>query len=162
MRIDFTSKDTAEYWTAVNDGVMGGRSSGGPTFDNDYMRFDGTINTNGGGFSSIRALMGRGALANTEGVKIKVRTDGRAYKLSLRTGQTFRGRSIAFQAPLPVTDTNSWQEVFIPYSDLKGSIFGRPVSGVTFRKSDAQQIGFIIADGKDGPFRLDVEWIEAC
>lgn len=162
IRIDFTMEDAADYWQTVNDGVMGGRSSGGSRFEDGYLVFEGNINTNGGGFSSIRARMERGALSDTDALKMKVRSDGRAYKITLRTGATFRGRSVAFQAELPETPKGQWADIEIPYTDLEASIFGRPVSGAQFNKSDAGLIGFILSDGQDGPFRLDVEWVEAC
>jgi hypothetical protein len=99
MKIDFDTSAEIRAWRAVNDGVMGGLSSGGPRFDNGQMIFQGVINTNGGGFSSVRSSVPRGALSKSSGIKLRVRTDGRNYKLTLRSSAAWRGRRVSFQAP---------------------------------------------------------------
>ena len=45
---------TTMQWYSVNDGVMGGRSSGSFQVTDGKLRFSGVLNTNGGGFASIR------------------------------------------------------------------------------------------------------------
>lgn len=162
MNIDFSSADTARAWQAVNDGVMGGRSSGGPRFEDGVMVFEGVINTNGGGFSSVRAVVAQGMLAGQTGVTMRVKSDGRGYKLSLRSDALYRGRRVAFQAAVPQTPVGEWAEVAIPFLDLNPSIFGRPLRGPVFLSEEARQIGIILADGKDGPFKLEVNWIKKC
>ncbi len=162
IRIDFQDEDAADYWKAVNDGVMGGRSSGGPRFADGFMIFEGNIVTDGGGFSSVRANMEIGALSEASGLLMRVRSDGRDYKVTLRSSTSYRGRAIAFQAPIPVTPEGEWAEVKIPFSDLEGSFFGRDIPDAKFDKNTAYNIGIILADNQDGPFRLDIQWIESC
>lgn len=160
MKIDFKSETDIQSWRAVNDGVMGGRSSGGPDFGDEAMIFRGVINTNGGGFSSLRASVQPRVLADASGIRLRVKTDGRQYKLTLRSDARIRGRSVSFQAPIEVKTANQWEDVIVPFSDLKGSIFGRAVRSAEFNKEFVQEIGIIIADGKDGPFELKVDWLE--
>lgn len=162
MDIDFADPTEAEYWQAVNDGVMGGRSSGGPDFKDGYMRFEGVINTNGGGFSSLRTYMKPGDLSTATGLQMRLRTDGRAYKVTLRTNVTYRGRRVAFQTAIPKTKKGEWADVFVPFDRLEATIFGRKLRGGNFEPSDVQQLGIILSDGKDGPFRLDIKRIEGC
>jgi hypothetical protein len=162
VKIDFKSPEAAQMWRAVNDGVMGGRSSGGPRFEAGVMIFEGIINTNGGGFSSLRAGLSRGALAGQKAIKMRVKSDGRIYKLTLRSDAFYRGRNVAFQAPLPQTPVSEWAEVTIAFSALKPSVFGRPLSGPIFNPQEARSIGIIIADGKDGPFRLETSQMQSC
>lgn len=162
VKIDFSNSQQIAAWQAVNDGVMGGRSSGAPRFDNGVMIFEGVINTNGGGFSSLRAGVQDGLLSGQTGMKIRVKSDGRDYKLTLRTDAFYRGRRVAFQAPVPQTQLGEWAEVTVPFLDLAPSIFGRPLRGPVFMPEEARQVGIIISDGKDGPFRLEVDWIKSC
>lgn len=162
MQIDFSDPAAFDPWRAINDGVMGGRSSGGPSQSDGFMVFDGIINTNGGGFSSIRRSAEPGDMAGTDGMIMRVRGDGRGYKLSLRTNARFRFRPIAFQAPIPVTSSGEWQNVFVSFDDLRPSIFGRPLRGAEFDVSEVREIGVIISDGIDGPFRLDIAQMRAC
>lgn len=162
VNIDFKSPEASQMWRAVNDGVMGGRSSGGPRFDGGVMIFEGVINTNGGGFSSLRAGLARGVLSGQSAVKMRVKSDGRGYKLTLRSDAFYRGRNVAFQVPLPQTPAGEWAEVTLPFSALRPSIFGRPLSGPQFDPARARSIGIIIADGQDGPFKLEIEQMQSC
>lgn len=160
--MNFETAAEARQWRAVNDGVMGGLSSGGPRFENGKMIFEGVINTNGGGFSSLRSPVQEGVLANASGIKLRVRSDGRAYRLTLRSNAGWRGRRVSFQAPIPLTKAGEWADVEVPFSELRGTIFGRRVRGAKFDKSAVVEMGVILADGQDGPFRLDVDWIADC
>jgi len=162
MRIDFGTGDNIGRWRAVNDGVMGGKSSGGPTISDSFMVFEGIINTNGGGFSSVRRPMELGLLSNSHGFRLKLRSDGRQYKMTFRSDAFYRGRNISFQAPIPTTPAGEWAEVTLPFSGLKASLFGRPIYGAQFNKDQIREIGFILADGQDGPFRIDIRRVEAC
>lgn len=162
IRIDFTADDADEYWGITNDGVMGGLSKGYQRFQDDRMIFEGTLNTNGGGFTLTRAAIQTGSLRGTDNLVMRVKSDGRGYKVRLQTNAFYRGRAIAFEAFLPDTPAGQWTKITIPLKTLKGSIFGRPVSGAEFDASSARSIGFILADGTDGPFALEIEWIEAC
>ncbi|WP_371397038.1 CIA30 family protein [Fretibacter rubidus] len=162
MKLSFKTPSEQQKWGAVNDGVMGGRSSGGPSFNDAHMVFSGVINTNGGGFSSVRRFVEPGVLGGADGINLRVKSDGRGYKLSLRTDAYFRRRSIAFQAPIAATQPGEWETVFVPFDDLQASIFGRPLRGATFDPSKVNTIGIILSDGQDGPFELKVDWMEGC
>lgn len=162
MYVDFGKADMAQQWRAVNDGVMGGLSSGGPSFEDNHMVFEGVINTNGGGFSSLRSAVEHGALADASGIMLRIKSDGRGYKVTFRTDRAYRSRLISFQAPLPATPRGEWADVTVPLDALSGSIFGRPVTGAVFDRTRVREMGIILADGQDGPFRLEVDWIKHC
>ena len=52
--IDFTQPNEYQYWTAVNDNVMGGISTGLFTYDGNVSQFTGELSlANNGGFSSV-------------------------------------------------------------------------------------------------------------
>lgn len=162
MYVNFESPQSIRQWRAVNDGVMGGLSSGGPRFENEYMVFEGVINTNGGGFSSVRTPIVQGELAEAKGLKLRVKSDGRAYKVTMRTDVAYRGRLISFQVPIPLSQKGEWTESYVSFDELNASIFGRSVRGATFNPARVKELGIILADEQDGPFRLDVEWIKSC
>ena len=161
MKMTFDTPEAASLWRAVNDGVMGGRSSGGPEFADGMMVFEGVINTNGGGFSSVRADMELGRLSAMEGLGFRVKSDGRTYKVTLKSDARYRFRPVSFQAQIPTTPAGEWAEVRVPFKALKPSLFGRQLQGFEFNPAKAEEIGIIIADGTDGPFRLEIEWITA-
>jgi len=162
MDMSFDTLQAVSEWASVNDSVMGGLSSGGPRFEAGHMVFEGVINTNGGGFSSIRREVERGELDAIDALTLRVKSDGRAYRLRFRTDARYRGRAISFQADIPQTPIGEWAEVTVPLEGLRASLFGRPIANARFDKSKVWEMGFIIADGQDGPFRLDVDWIKNC
>lgn len=161
MEINFES-ESESGWKAVNDGVMGGKSSGGPSMENSLLVFEGVLNTDGGGFSSVRTPMQPGDLDGAKGLTLRVKSDGRAYKFTMRTNKRNMFRAIAFNTPIPVTPAGEWATVTADFEAVDASVWGRPLSGVEFDPSKVDELGIIIADGKDGPFRLEVARIKAC
>lgn len=162
MKMEMNTADAVYNWRSVNDGIMGGLSSGGPSFEDGHMIFSGVINTNGGGFSSVRANIRENSLANAMGLKFRVKSDGRAYKVTIRTNARYGWREVSFQAPIAAEKQGEWTDVIVPFSDLKPSVFGRPIRGAEFDPAMINSIGIILADGRDGPFKLGVEYVAAC
>lgn len=151
-------------WFVVNDNVMGGLSSGGPAFDASAMTFEGAINTNGGGFSSVRVQLGLGAFDGFTGLQVRARTDDRPYKVILEDALETRDRRVSHQAPLvfegPTDD--GWQIARVNFADLGARIFGREVTSDAFRPDLANQLGIMLSDNIDGQFRVDIDWIDIC
>lgn len=158
----FDTPAAAAAWRSVNDNVMGGRSSGGPRYRDGELIFSGSINTDGGGFSSIRAPLVRGALEGKAGLKLRVKTDGRAYRVTLRTDLSYRGIAVAFGGEIRAPGGGEWSDSVVLFEDLVPTIFGRPLSGAVFEPARAVSIGIIIGDGVDGPFEFAMASIHAC
>ena len=72
---EFAAEPGDIRWRTVNDNVMGGRSRGGYRIEDGALRFRGSTNTNGGGFSSIRSVPKSLAL-NGDGLALRLRGDG--------------------------------------------------------------------------------------
>ena len=84
MMLTMTMDMSAEPWRAINDGVMGGISAGRMVQTEAGLRFEGELSLeNNGGFASVRRVV-EADLAETGGVLLKLRGDGRTYKVSLR------------------------------------------------------------------------------
>jgi hypothetical protein len=158
----FDTATAAAAWQSVNDNVMGGRSSGGPRYADGALGFSGSINTDGGGFASIRAPLMRGILQGANGLKLRVRTDGRAYRVTLRTDLRYRGIAVAFGGEIDAPKPGVWTDATVRFEDLVPTVFGRPVSGAVFEPEQADSIGIIIGDGIDGPFEFAMMSIHAC
>lgn len=160
--IDHSGSDGSNPWQTVNDGVMGGLSSGGSKLIDGRLSFTGVTNTNGGGFSSIRLAIPRGALTGADYLKVQMKRDARAYSMTLRTNARSLGRRIAFRGPILGAPDGAWGDGVLSFEALKASIWGRAVPGAEFDPSEAVEVGLIIYDGKDGPFEIQVKRIEAC
>lgn len=144
-------------WRAVNDNVMGGRSQGEVRINNGQLVFEGAINTNGGGFASIRRPIDPGQLINAQALVLRVKSDDRSYRLILQGSQQYRGRTVSYQADFPQLAQDQWIDARIDLNALKPSVFGRAVPVPALDLSSVWSLGIIIADGIDGPFQLHVE-----
>jgi NADH dehydrogenase [ubiquinone] 1 alpha subcomplex assembly factor 1 len=160
MLTDFTGATPDLGWIVVNDGVMGGRSQGGFVRAGDALDFTGTTNTNGGGFSSIRSREVRLDLGGYEGIRVRVRGDGRRYTWRLTTDARWRGRTIAYRADFE-TRKGEWTVADIPFSRFRPQWRGRMLSGPALDPSRIRGLGLMIYDRKDGPFALRLDSVEA-
>ena len=155
FRIDFS--DSRSSWAPVNDNVMGGVSRGGFTVsDEGTGRFTGQLSMqNNGGFSSARTQIATSALAAYDGVEMRVRGDGRVYKL-LAAPRNSRGSwQMEFRA------TEEWQTTRVPFEDMTLSVRGwRPPNAPTLRGQDVGMLGVLIADKQTQPFSLEIDWIQ--
>ncbi len=154
---DFDTPGEAS-WQVVDDGVMGGRSRGNVVIEQGVLRFTGTLVTRGGGFSSVRADRSVD-LQGYDGLELRVRGGGRTFAVAVDDGTRLGGRTVSRRAPF---DTQTeWTLVRVPFSALRTSVFGQPVSVAPIDLANVKRIGLFILDGKDGPFRLEVDAIRA-
>jgi hypothetical protein len=153
----FDRADEAD-WTVVNDGVMGGRSAGFVTVEDGALRFTGTLVTQGGGFTSLRARRVID-LTGHVGLELRVRGSGRQFEVELDDGVRGYGRSVSRRAPFP--SATEWTLVRVPFSALRSTIFGREVNAPPIDLARIRSVGLYMADGQDGPFRLEIDFIRA-
>jgi NADH dehydrogenase [ubiquinone] 1 alpha subcomplex assembly factor 1 len=143
-------------WSIVNDGVMGGRSAGFVSVEGGTLRFTGTLVTQGGGFTLTRAAR-RVDLTGHVGVELRVRGSGRQFQVELDDGTRRYGRNVSRRAPFATSA--EWTVVRVPFSALKSTIFGQAVNAPPFDPSRVQSVGLYMADGQDGAFRLEVDYV---
>ena len=142
-------------WQVVNDGVMGGRSESGFVNENEQLRFSGTLNTNGGGFASLRSGSQDWDLSMYSVVRLRVRGDGRTYKFRLFVD----GDQASYQADF-ATAVGEWQVLELPIGDFYAAWRGRRLDRPPLAAAEIAAMGIIIADGIDGYFDLTIDWIE--
>ena len=167
-RIEDFGDDSLGRWMVVNDGVMGGRSVGGLQQDGGVVRFAGTINTNGGGFSLIRTATLRSgqplreALSQAAYLQFRIRSaNGRGYELIAEDSSS--PSQVMHFAPISVDDSGDWAEVAVPLTDLEARAFGNPrIDVAPFSLDEVTSVGVILADGLDGPFSLEIDRLIAC
>lgn len=155
---DFADSGSAEDWQTVNDGVMGGRSTGQFAFTQDgSLRFSGTLSLeNNGGFASVRTRPAELPLQLGQTIVARVRGDGREYSLNLYVPR----QRTAFSWRMPFrTVKGEWIEVAFPLDEFVATSFGRPVRGLSLNPADVNGLGFLLGDKQPGPFTLGVDWI---
>jgi hypothetical protein len=159
---DFTAQSDLSLWYPVNDGVMGGRSEGKMSLTDGDLVFEGVLNTNGGGFASIRRRVPKDAMAGAAEIEMELEGDGRGYELILQSDETFRGRAVTYRAQLTGAEHDEPAAVRVPLQNLRPTVFGRSVKAAPFDPAKASEIGIMLADGQDGPFRLKVSRLSVC
>ena len=158
--IDFQHAKEATRWRAINDDVMGGVSRGHLHMEHGIGVFSGeTSLENNGGFASVRREPEAFDLSETAGLLLRVRGDGRRYQLRLRTDRLFDGG--AYRA-LFQPAAGEWQQLALPWHEFEAVFRGRRLEDAPpFDPGAIQQVGLLIADRTAGPFRLEVDWLDA-
>jgi len=153
--IDFSQGDV--IWPQINDGVMGGLSSGRMVAGDGYASFQGTVSfDNNGGFSSVRSRPVVHDLSAFEGLVLKVRGDGKRYGFRLKTDASFDGVSYQVEITPPA---GKWVEIDIPFGDFVPVYRGRAVRDhPPLDPSRIATFGLLISR-QEGPFKIDIETI---
>lgn len=159
--LDFRDQEEIPEWLIINDGVMGGVSTSDIKYiPAGYLKFTGNVSLeNNGGFASFRTQSKLFDLEKYEGIKIRVRGDGKKYSFRLRTDNSYNG--IAYAADFQSIE-NEWQEIEIPFNDFTPRYRGRIILDAReLDKKSIRQLGFLISDKQEGKFALEIDWIKA-
>lgn len=78
---DFVDSSEAEHWFMVNDNVIGGvsKGEGSPTEDSCPLSSGSISLENNSGFASIRSQPTNFDLGGFDGIRIRVKGDGRTF-----------------------------------------------------------------------------------
>lgn len=157
--VNFDNSSQEPRWVAVNDNVMGGRSSGGPEVADGKLEFSGELSlANNGGFSSVRSVGRAFNLSGASAIILRVRGDGRRYQLRLATDARYHGIKVSYGVGFDTT-AGEWTEVRVPLASLNPTVRGSSLQGPPLDASQVQEIGLLIADKREGAFALAVDWI---
>jgi monofunctional biosynthetic peptidoglycan transglycosylase len=159
--IDFLSPGEVEKWESLNDVVMGGVSGSHlELVPGEGAVFEGNVSLeHGGGFASVRTHPREFGLSGCDGVVIRVRGDGRRYRLRLRTDDDYEG--VAYQSSFGTTP-GQWEDVCLPFSAFHPSFRGQDVPHAPpLDPGRIRRFGFMIADRQAGPFRLEIGWVHS-
>ena len=86
--------------------------------------------------------------------------DGRKFQLRLATDARYRGVAVSYSAGFD-TIASEWTDVSLPLATFTPTVRGSILSGPPLETSQIREISLLIADKREGPFALDVEWIGA-
>lgn len=158
---DFTNASSMTGWESVDDVVMGGRSASTLLwYENEGLRFSGHVSLeDGGGFASIRSPVRDYQLDGTSGVGLRIKGDGKSYKLTIRTDTAYDG--ISYQVSFP-TVQDVWEELHFSYDQFIPTYHGTVLSDrPKLEPSLIKRFGFIISEKQEGDFQLQVASIWA-
>jgi NADH dehydrogenase [ubiquinone] 1 alpha subcomplex assembly factor 1 len=156
---DFDTDAACNSWSPINDVVMGGVSYSRFEYAGESTaKFSGTVSLeNSGGFASVRSVPSLYDLGKYAGLLLRVRGDGKKYKMNLKTEATLDG--VQYQAVFE-TQQNVWTEIAIPFSKFVPMFRGVPAQhSPMIDRASICSFGFLISDKQEGPFRVDIDWI---
>jgi len=147
-------------WQTVLDGVMGGLSTGRiAAGEGGTLRFTGELSLeNNGGFSQIRTAVPEGTFAGTTGLVLRVKGDGRSYQCDIRSSQ-LRIMAGGYQSVFK-TKADEWIEVSVPFDQCVANSFGQRMRNApALDAASIESVGITLADKKEGPFAIEIDWI---
>lgn len=159
---DLEDATAINAWRPSHDGVMGGVSTGLPVWTGECVRFSGEVSLeNNGGFAAFRSQRAEPLdLSEFDGLRLRVRGDGRNWKVSLRTGQGRNDHN--WQAPFKTRKGEGWQEVILPFDVFAPSFHGRYArTAKPLDRANIRSLGLQVADEQAGEYRLDLGSFEA-
>ena len=158
--IDFGQDTGGLDWTIVNDDVMGGLSSSSAELTENSLVFKGTLSLeNNGGFASIRSDRGKFDLSNYSTVNIRYRSNGRDFALQLSNSKLFFRPNYKH---IFGSATWEWEIATLKMSDFQEYTMGK-VTGLSINMDKLENIirmSIIISDKKEGPFKIEIDYIE--
>jgi NADH dehydrogenase [ubiquinone] 1 alpha subcomplex assembly factor 1 len=153
--LDPTSPDEPGTWQVVNDTVMGGRSASEVRGVESGLLFTGDLSLeNNGGFASVRRPVPDGLSEGADRFVLRVRGDGKTYKLRARTDGRFDG--VSYERPFD-TVAGEVLDLELPLAEFRPVWRGRTVPGQPELTAAAvRQLGLLISDKQEGTFALEV------
>lgn len=165
LLVDFSAGDEKDQWRIINDGVMGGLSQSRidiiqDSRSNSIAVFQGELSLeNYGGFASVRRAPRDYGIKGCTGISFRVKGDGRTYQFRIRTNNRYDG--VAYSAEFQTT-AGKWLTVKLPIDNFIPTFRGRRVlDAPKLRAENIRQIGFLLGDKRQGPFKLEIDWIKA-
>lgn len=148
-------------WHSVDDVVMGGRSASSFAETADgHVLFQGFVSLDdGGGFASGRAATGGLDLSGCAGIGLRIRGDGKRYRFRLKDDERLDG--VVHQAGFDTRD-GLWRDLRLSFGEFVPTLRGRTAGDAApLDLRRVAQVGLLVADRQEGPFRLEIERIVA-
>ena len=99
-------------------------------------------------------------LSEFSGIRLRLRGDGRQYSWQLRTNAIYRGRELGFWSEFETT-AGEWLVIDLPFADFVPKFRGNKLDVAPPDPAHIGGLGLMIADGKDGPFSITVDSVQA-
>ena len=154
---DFNQKAIITDWVIVDDGVMGGKSAGSFSLNEQgHGVFEGSVSLeNNGGFSSLRYSPERILVQDFTTIALKIKGDGKNYQFRIKSNtEDYYSYITTFST------SGEWQEIQIDLKDMYPSFRGRKLDQANFEKEYIEQVAFLIGNKKRENFQLLIDQIE--
>ena len=151
---NFSSDSNSNEWKIINDGVMGGRSQGSITINEEgHGVFQGTISLeNYGGFSMVQYAFSPLNTNPQNQFILRIKGDGKRYQFRVKTNQSDRHAYVAY-----FTTTGQWQTIKIQFKSMYPTFRGQKLNYPNFPGTQMAEIGYLIGNKKAEEFQLLID-----
>ncbi|MEN0051314.1 MAG: CIA30 family protein [Bacteroidota bacterium] len=159
LKIDFGKDGMGQDWQVINDGVMGGLSTGTINFTDTSLVFKGSVSLeNFGGFTAFKSPFQATNLSDYEYVSIRLKVKEQQFALTLETDQNFYQ---PYYKKVIATSSEEWETVRLKLSDFKEWRLGQATGKQLSKASAAEvlRIGLITNEKKAGDFEVEVDYL---
>ncbi len=153
---DFNKDSDINSWKIVDDGVMGGRSSGSFYINKEgFGVFEGYVSLeNNGGFSSLRYNFESKKVETYRKIILRLRGDGKRYQLRVKSNKSDRHAYINY-----IQTTKNWQLVEIVLSEMYPTFRGRKLNLPNYPNKNLEEVAFLIGNKVAENFKLEIDTI---
>lgn len=162
LRINFGSaQGKTQDWVVISDNVMGGITRSKLEYTETSLVLTGTISlANYGGFSSVKTRFRNIDLSDYKGLRIRYKSTNQRFAFTLEDSRNWTQPN--FKGDLPPSKDNAWSECTISFKDFKEYQIGEPTGEKLDPASlkNIVRLGIITTEKKEGPFSLEVDYVE--
>jgi hypothetical protein len=162
LKFDFgTENGNTKDWFTLTDNVMGGVSTSKIVANAKSLEFSGSISfQNNGGFASLRSPFGKYDLSGYTDVSIRFKSSAQKFALTLENSRNWWEPNYKYQ--FQSEQSSDWKTVTFKLMDIHEEIIGRKTGNVIDKSilKDVCRIGIITNDKKEGPFSIEIDYIE--
>ena len=156
---DFGEGMDLRSWEVEDDVVMGGRSKGAFSINDDgHAVFSGDVSLeNNGGFSSVQHYFDPVDVSPYRTAFLRLKGDGKSYQFLIETERNARHYYVyEFQT------THGWQTVKVPLAEMYPAYRGERLTIPNYSGHAMAMVRFLIANKKSESFRLEIDsiWLE--
>ncbi len=152
---DFNKNSDLSDWQVVDDVVMGGRSSGHFSLNEEgHAVFEGEVSlANNGGFSSVDYNFKELQTSDYSKVVIRLKGDGKKYQFRVKADEYY-----SYAAEFGTS--GEWEEIEIPFKEMYPTYRGRNLDKPNYDGESMNRVTLLIGNKKEQNFKLLIDKIE--
>ncbi len=153
---DFHPDANLSNWAIVDDVVMGGRSDGNLSINQQGNAvFSGLVSLeNNGGFSSVRYRFEKMNVEEFSTISIRLKGDGKKYQFRVKTNMYDRHSYMShFQT------SGDWETIEIPMHEMQPSFRGMKMNMPDYPGEVMEEVAILISNKKAEGFKLEIDQI---
>lgn len=162
FKIDFgKGKDKTNDWVMISDNIMGGITKSTLEYQENTLNLSGNISLdNFGGFSSVKTRFNNVDLSAYKGIRIRHKSSNQTFAFTLEDTKNWTLPN--YKGDFFNKKQDEWEISTIYFKDFKQYQIGEPTGEKLNleRLKNIVRMGVITTDKREGPFSLEIDYIE--